>query len=320
VKNFKKGERVVVAFDIGCGSCFFCNKQLFSSCTNTNPTKEMEQLYGDRTAGMFGYSHLTGGHAGGQAEFARVPFADTNLLKIPEELQSVSDEKLLFFSDILPTAWHSVELGNVSKGDVVAIWGAGPVGILAARLAQIRGAKRVIVIDQEAYRLKFLQEKVPGTEIINFAQDKDVVGKLKEMTNYGPDVAIEAVGCHYTKSLVHTIQTKVGLETDSGDMLNEVIQAVRKGGRISVVGAYVGTVNMFNIGAFMEKQLTMAAGQTPCQKYWPTLLDLVQKGEIDPSMVISHVMSLEDAPKGYSIFNDKKDNCIKVVLKPSIKA
>jgi threonine dehydrogenase-like Zn-dependent dehydrogenase len=319
VKRFQKGDRVVAAFDIGCGACYFCKQQLCSSCDKTNPTWEMQKLYGDTTGGLFGYSHMTGGYNGGQAEYVRVPFGDTNLLKVPSDLQKWPDEKLLFLSDIYSTAWHGVSLANVKKDDVVAVWGCGPVGILIARLAQVRGAKRVIVIDNQEYRLKFLQEKVPGTEIINFKKDTDVVGKLKEMTEHGPDVAVEAVGFHYTKTWAHRLQVMLALESDSGDIINEIIQAVRKNGRVSLIGAYAGWINGFNIGGFMEKGLSMAGGQTPCQLYWDTLLDLIREGEIDPSIVITHILPLEEASKGYKIFDAKEDGCVKVVLKPGMK-
>jgi threonine dehydrogenase-like Zn-dependent dehydrogenase len=317
VTDIKKGDRVVAAFDFACGSCFFCKKGVHSSCSETNPKDNttQEQLYGDRTGGLAGYSHVTGGYAGGQAEYARVPNADVNLLKIPAD-SSLPDDKVLFLSDIFATAWHAVVLGEVADGDKVAIWGAGPVGILAARLAQLKGASQVILIDREAYRLKFAGEKVPGIQTVNFSEEKDVVAKLKAMTQYGPDVAIEAVGCHYTKSLLHKVETAVGLETDSGDVINEMIRAVRKGGRISVVGVYVNTINHFQFGPLFEKGLSLKAGQTPCQKYWPELLKIVTSGKVDPSMVITHRLPLSEAANGYKIFNDKEEGCVKVVLKP----
>jgi threonine dehydrogenase-like Zn-dependent dehydrogenase len=314
VKHVKKGDRVVACFDIGCGCCWFCEHELFSSCDRSNPSAAQEKLYGHRTAGLHGFGHLTGGWDGGQAEYARVPFADTNLLKVPDNL---SDEQVVFLSDILCTAWHANELGSVGKGDVVAIWGAGPVGILAAHCAQVRGAKRVILIDNQAYRLKHAAAKLPGLETINFGE-RNVLEAIKELAPNGPDVGIEAVGFHYTTSMLSKAQMLVGLETDPSDMLNEMIYAVRKGGRLSVVGVYAGKTNGLAIGAFMEKGMSMAAGQTPCQKYWEHLLKMIDAGEIDPTIVITHRMPLDQAPHAYKIFNDKTEGCIKVILKPGL--
>ncbi|WIA30950.1 hypothetical protein OEZ86_000999 [Tetradesmus obliquus] len=316
VTKVKRGDRVLVAFDIACGHCFFCNHGYQSSCDSTNPSKVQEAMYGQAAGGFFGYSHLTGGYQGGQADFVRVPFGDVNCLKVPDGL---ADHDALFLTDILPTAWHANEMGEVHEGDVVAIWGAGPVGILAAHCAQHRGARRVIMIDSVQDRLDFVKRKLPGVETLNF-KEKETVSALREMTanepGRGPDVVIEAAGFHYSKSWLHAIEMKLQLETDTADMLNEMITAVRKGGRISIVGVYIGFVNHLNIGAFMEKQLTMRGGQTPVQRYWPTLLPKVQAGELVPSMVITHVLPLEQAPKGYKIFNEKSDGCIKVVLQP----
>jgi threonine dehydrogenase-like Zn-dependent dehydrogenase len=325
VKNVQKGDRVVTAFDIGCHKCDYCTgkQKLYSSCDNTNDSKQQEQLYGHRTSGkkqktliikknlflilgMFGYSHVTGGWDGGQAQYVRVPFADTNTLKISS---SLPDEKVLFLSDILPTGWHATELGEVSAGQTVAIWGCGPVGMLAALSAQYKKASRVILIDNVQYRLDFAKKHLPGVETINFFK-RPTLEQLKELLPNGPDVGIEAVGCHYTKTASHK------LETDPSEILNEMIMAVRKGGMISVIGIYVGTTNGFNIGAFMEKGMRMAAGQTPCQRYWSTLLPLIEKGELDPSFVITHTVPLEKAPDMYKMFNDKTDSCVKVVLKP----
>ncbi|GAQ85860.1 Sorbitol dehydrogenase [Klebsormidium nitens] len=317
VTKFKPGDKVVACFDLGCGQCFYCKRGLWSCCQVTNPSKEQEAMYGDRTAGMHGYSAMTGAYEGGQAEYARVIFADVNLLKVPND---AADEKYLFLSDILPTAWHATELGEVSEGDTVAIWGAGPVGILAAHCAAARGAKRIIMVDNQTYRLDFATSKIPGLETVNFGEKK-VMETLKEMTGgHGPDVAIEAVGFHYCKSWTHAIETALMLETDPSEMLNEMIVSVRKGGRISIVGVYAGFTNHFNIGAFMEKQLTMRGGQTPVQKYWHDLKTLIDKGVLDPTMVLTHTLPLDQGPEGYKIFNDKTDGCVKVVLKPQLMA
>lgn len=318
VRSLSRGDRVVVAFDIACGSCFYCKRSVFSSCDSTNPSKEQEVMYGHHTAGIFGYSHLTGGWDGGQAEWVRVPFADNMCLKVPH---SIPDDDAVLLSDILPTAWHANEMGEVKEGDNVAIWGSGPVGVLAAHCAFQRGANRVVLIDQEAYRLAFAQEKMPRLEVINF-REKAVKDALHEMFQsqdghyIGPDVCIEAVGFHYANSWLHWAEMTLKLETDPSEILNQLIAVCRKGGRLSIVGVYAGYTNHFNIGAFMEKGLRMTGGQTPVQKYWKHLLHLVEEGQLTPSMVVTHHMPLEEGPKGYKIFNDKDDRCMKVVLKP----
>ncbi|KAG6542235.1 hypothetical protein Mapa_016363 [Marchantia paleacea] len=313
VKSVKKGDRVVVCFDIGCGECYFCSKlQAFSCCGNTNPSQDEKAMYGDRTAGFFGYSHLTGGYPGGQAEYVRVPLADVNTLQVPENL---SDEKVVLLSDILPTAWHANELGEVGEGDVVAIWGAGPVGILAAHCAQARGAKEVFLIDAVQYRLDFAKDKLPRLRTINFKQEK-VYDALRKVASHGVDVGIDAVGMHYANSVFHKVQKMTMMETDTPEIVNDIIYNVRKAGRVSVVGAYAGFTNHFNLGAFMEKSLTMRGGQTPVQKYWKHLLELVQKSQLNPSLVITHQPPLEQAPEMYKTFNDKVDNCVKVVMHP----
>jgi threonine dehydrogenase-like Zn-dependent dehydrogenase len=312
VKSVHEGDRVVAAFDIACGQCSACHRKDFSGCDSTNPSKEQELMYNDRTCGMFGYSHMTGGWEGGQAEYVRIPFADMNCLKVPEEMD---DEHAILLSDILPTAWHANELARVEKGDNVAIWGCGPVGILAAQCAFLRGANRVVIIDEQQHRLDFAVSKVKGLETINFLKKK-VTEELRRLFPHGPDVGIEAVGVHYVANWLHKVEYTLGLETDSTEVLNEIIYAVRKGGRIGIVGAYAGYANHFNLGAFMEKGLSMAGGQTPVQKYWPTLLPLVRSGELDPTTVITHVLGLGDAPEAYKHFNAKDEGWVKVLLKP----
>lgn len=314
VKNFKKGDRVVACFDIACGKCFFCDKlKLFTCCDCTNPSKEEEKLYGDRTAGFYGYSHMTGGWPGGQAEYTRVPMADVNLLKVPDDMP---DEKVILLSDILPTAWHANELGEVGSGDNVAIWGSGPVGILAAHVAKVRGADKVFLIDEVDYRLEYAKNKLPYVKTINFKKEQ-VYNKLREELPFGPDVGIDAVGMHYAHSVLNKIEMATGLETDTPEVLNDVIYNVRKGGRVSIIGAYGGYINHFNLGAFMEKSQTMRGGQTPCQRYWPKLLSMIRNGELDPTIVITHQGPLDQAPHLYQIFNDKQDGCIKVVMHPT---
>ncbi|KAI7835746.1 hypothetical protein COHA_010363 [Chlorella ohadii] len=270
---------------------------------------------------FFGYTHLTGGWDGGQAEFVRVPYADLNCLKVPDSLE---DDQVVLLSDILPTAWHSCELGEVGPGDRVAIWGAGPVGLLAAHCALARGAERVVLIDKEEFRLKFAKERISmgRLETINFKDTKPYTA-LREMfpDSGGPDVCIEAVGRHYTNSWLHWFETALKLETDPSDILNELIECCRKGGRVAVAGAYAGYCNHFNIGAFMEKCLTMRAGQTPVQKYWCKLLEMIEQGKLDPTFVITHRPPLEQATEAYKMFNDKAEGCIKarVVMKPGKK-
>lgn len=316
VKNVKKGDRVVVSFDIGCGRCSYCKGTMYSSCATTNPSADMEAMYGHRSGGFFGYSHMTGGWQGGQAEYVRVPMADVNTIKVPDNLP---DEKVLFLSDILPTAWHGCEMGEVGPTSNVAIWGAGPVGILAAMCAFNRGAKRVVLIDNLQYRLDWAQNAVKGVEVINYKETRHVDKHLREMFPefQGPDVCIECVGFHYAKTLLHTVEQKLMMENDPADILNEMIRSVRKGGCISIIGAYAGYTNHFNIGAFMEKCCTMRGGQCPVQRYWHDLLKKIESGEMDPTKVITHVLPLDQARHAYEIFNNKKDNCIKTVLAPN---
>jgi threonine dehydrogenase-like Zn-dependent dehydrogenase len=313
VKNIKKGDKVVACFDIACGQCWFCKHEDYSLCDATNNSKEEKELYGYTTAGFYGYSKVTGQWPGGQAQYARVPFADVNLLKLPKD---APDDKYILLSDILPTAWNANEMGDVGEGDCVAIWGAGPVGQLAAMLAyQVRKAAKVIIIDSEQYRLDHVRKHVPGVETINRKEHK-VPEKLLEIWPRGPDVGIEAVGCHYQNTLLHKAEMAVSLETDPSEMLDEMIYSVRKGGRISIVGVYVGYTNHYNIGAFMEKGMQMRGAQTPCQKFWGFLKDLIDEGKIDPTFVITHKPPLEEASEHYKMFDEKKDGVVKVVMKP----
>jgi len=310
VKNLKPGDRVVVSAVIADGTCTFCQKGEFSLCESTNPSKEMEALYGDRIAGIFGYSHLLGGYDGGQAEFARVPYADVNCLKVPEKLR---DEQVLFLSDIACTGWHANVLGEVKEGDTVAIWGLGPVGMMAAMWAKFRGAKRVIGIDNIPDRLFTASTKL-GIETINF-NETNPVHKLKEMIHNGPDVCIDAVGFRYSKGLLHSVQRAVRLETDTPEVLTECIMSCKKGGIVSIVGDYYSLSNGFPIGAAMEKGLTMRGSQVYVQKYWKELLGHIESGKVDPTFVISHHMPLEKADEAYEMF-DKKE-ALKIILKPS---
>ncbi|VXD25009.1 putative oxidoreductase, Zn-dependent and NAD(P)-binding [Planktothrix serta PCC 8927] len=316
VKNLKIGDRVVVPFTISCGHCFFCNRDLWSLCDNSNPNKWMaEKFYGHSPAGLFGYSHLLGGYAGGQAEYARVPFADVGPIKIPDGL---TDEQVLFLTDIFPTGYMAAENCNIQPGDIVAIWGCGPVGQFTIRSAFMLGAERVIAIDRFPERLQMAKDA--GAEIINY-EEVDPGEALKEMTGgRGPDACIDAVGmeAHGTDAmaLYDTVKQAVRLETDRPFVLRQAIVTCRKGGTVSVPGVYGGFIDKMPMGAIVNKGLTLRSGQTHVQKYLQPLLERIQKGDIDPTFVITHRMALDDAPKGYKIFRDKQENCIKVVLKP----
>lgn len=316
VKNLKKGDRAVIPFTISCGSCFFCNRDLWSLCDNSNPNAGFaEKIYGHSPAGLFGYSHLTGGYAGGQAEYARVPFADVGPLKIPDGL---SDEQVLFLTDIFPTGYMAAENCNIQPGDTVAVWGCGPVGQFAIRSAFMLGADRVIAIDRVPERLQMAA--AAKAEIINY-EEIDAGEAVTEMTGgRGPDSCIDAVGmeAHGTglDALYDKAKQAVRLESDRPTALRQVILACRKGGTVSIPGVYGGFVDKVPLGAAFNKGLTMKMGQTHVHRYLRPLLDRVQKGEIDPSFVITHRMNLSEAPHAYETFKHKKDNCIKVVLKP----
>jgi threonine dehydrogenase-like Zn-dependent dehydrogenase len=315
-KNLKIGDRVVVPFTISCGNCFFCQRDLWSLCDNSNPNGWMaEKLYGHSPAGLFGYSHLLGGYAGGQAEYARVPFADVGPLKIPDGL---TDEQVLFLTDIFPTGYMAAENCNIQPGDTVAIWGCGPVGQFAIRSAYMLGAERVIAIDRFPERLQMAKES--KAEIINY-EEVDAGEALKEMTGgRGPDACIDAVGmeAHGTDAiaLYDKIKQVFRLETDRPMVLRQAIIACRKGGTVSVPGVYGGFIDKVPMGAIVNKALTLKSGQTHVHRYLRPLLKRIQNGEIDPSFIITHRLPLEEAPNAYEIFKQKKENCIKVVLKP----
>ncbi len=317
VTNLRKGDRVVVPFTIACGHCFYCEQQLWSACDNSNPNSWMaEKAYGFSAAGLFGYSHMYGGYAGGQAEYARVPFADVGPIKVPD---SLPDDQVLFLSDIFPTGYMAAENCNITPGDIVAIWGCGPVGQFAIKSAFMLGAERVIAIDRVPERLAMARDKA-GAEIINY-EESDVIDTLKEMTGgRGPDSCIDAVGMESHGASIDAIADKakqvVRLGTDRPHVLREAIQACRKGGTISVPGVYGGLLDKVPFGAAFAKGLTFKMGQTHVQRYLRPLLDRVEQGEIDPSFIITHRLPLDDAPHAYKIFRDKQDECIKVVLQP----
>jgi threonine dehydrogenase-like Zn-dependent dehydrogenase len=318
VKNLKVGDRVVVPFPIACGQCFFCKRELWSCCDNSNPNAWMaEKLMGYSPAGLFGYTHMLGGYSGGQAEYVRVPFADVGPFKVPDEL---SDEQVLFLTDIFPTGYMAAENCDIRPGDTVAVWGCGPVGQFAIASALLLGAERVIAIDREPERLRMAAAQ-GGVETLNFEDVGNVVSTLAEMTGgIGPDACIDAVGMEaHVGGLVgmyDRVKQALMLETDRPVALREAILACRKGGTISVPGVYGGLLDKVPFGALMNKGLTVKTGQTHVHRYLKPLTRLIQEGKIDPSFVITHRMRLEDAPHGYDIFLNKQDECIKVVLKP----
>ncbi|MCW2994491.1 MAG: Threonine dehydrogenase [Conexibacter sp.] len=314
------GDRVVVPFPIACGDCWACRHELYSVCENSNPNAGMaEKMFGHSTAGIFGYSHLTGGYAGGQAEYARVPFADVGPIKIEDDLP---DEQVLFLSDIFPTGYMGAEFCEIQGGEVIAVFGAGPVGQFAIASAVMLGAERIIAIDQYAYRLDMARNKAGATDVINFAEDPDIVEQLKELTGgRGPDAVIDAVGMeaahgHGVVHAVDRVKQAARSESDRGHALRDAILACRPGGIVSVIGVYGGLLDKFPSGAFMNKGLTMKSGQCHVQRYLAPLYEHIRNGDIDPSFVVTHRLPLGEAPNGYETFKHKQDECVKVVLKP----
>ncbi|EGC47087.1 alcohol dehydrogenase [Histoplasma capsulatum var. duboisii H88] len=319
VKNLKKGDRVVASFQIACGDCKYCKQKLSSQCERTNASQLENEMYGSRTAGMFGYSHLTGGFAGGQAEYVRVPYAETNLLPLPA---NVPDEKGLYLSDVLGTAWHCVVDTGVQDGDVVAIWGAGPIGQMCAEFSFMHGADRVIIIDggAGAWRLGFVKEKLPRVETVDFStlrSGESVTSVLKEMVRggQGPDVALECAAGEYAKGWAHYIEIILGAETDTSEILNEMVTSVRNFGRCGITGIYVGYTNHFNIGSLMQRGVRLIGnGQAPIQKYWEHLLSLVKSGELDPLQMVSTRIKLEDLDLLYRMCDERKKGIQKVFV------
>jgi threonine dehydrogenase-like Zn-dependent dehydrogenase len=315
--KLKVGDRVVVPFPIACGACAACRAGLYSVCENTNPNAGLaEKFFGHPIAGIFGYSHLAGGFAGGQAQYARVPFADVGPLRISPDL---TDEQVLFLSDILPTGYMGAEMCDITKGDVVAVWGAGPVGQFAMDSARVLGADRIIAIDREPYRLRMAEQA--GYTTIDLEQ-ADVRLELLELTGgRGPDKCIDAVGMEATHGnhLISTydrVKQATRAETDRPYALRQAIMSCRNGGIVSVIGVYGGFIDKFPAGAWMNRGLTLRTGQCHVQRYMKPLLARIQRGEINPARVITHRLPLSQAAHGYDIFKHKKDNCEKVVLKP----
>jgi threonine dehydrogenase-like Zn-dependent dehydrogenase len=317
VTNLNVGDRVVVPFPIACGHCSQCERELYSLCENSNPNAWMaEKMYGYSPCGIFGYSHMLGGYAGGQAEYARVPFADVGPLKVPDGL---TDDQVLFLSDIFPTGYMAAEVCNIQPGDTIAVWGCGPVGQFAIKSAYLLGAERVIAIDRFEYRLEWARERA-GADTLNY-EEVNVLEALKEMTGgRGPDSCIDAVGLEgHGPGLAYAydrVKQAMMMETDRPVALREAILACRGGGTVSVAGVYGGFIDKFPMGAIVNRSLTIKSGQTHVQHYMRPLLQRIENGDIDPSFVISHRMRLEDAPTGFSVFNDKQDECMKVVLTP----
>ncbi len=319
VTNLKVGDRVVVPFTISCGQCFFCKKGLFSGCERSNPSpnrKVAEELWGHSPAGLFGYTHLLGGYAGGQAEYLRVPYADVGPIKVPSTL---TDEQVLFLSDIFPTGYMGADMCEIQPGDTIAVWGCGPVGQFAIRSAFLLGAERVIAIDTVPERLQMARDG--GAVTLDFGKD-DIYDSLQEMTSgRGPDACIDAVGTEASvtasaDSVLDRVKQAAMLGTDRPHVLRQAITNCRNGGIVSIVGIYGGLLDKVPMGSAINRGLTFRMAQTPVQRYLRPLLERIEKGEIDPSFVITHSGKLEDGPDLYRVFRDKQDECIKVVLKP----
>lgn len=314
VKNLQIGDRVVVPFNIACGNCYFCERKMFSACDNSNPNPGMAELgTGQACAGLFGYTHMCGGYAGGQAEYVRVPFADVGPLVVPDDL---SDEQVLFLSDIFPTGYMAAENCDIEPGHIVAVWGAGPVGQFAIRSAFMLGAERVFAIDRFPERLALAREA--GAEVINY-ENEDVYEYLQEVTGgQGPDACIDAVGMeaegHTIDALMDSAKAIFRVQPDRAHALRQAIRSCRKGGVVSVPGVYIGLIDKFNFGMAFNKGLNFKMGQTHTHKYMRPLLERIQTGQIDPSFVISHRMTLDEAPEGYKMFRDKQQACTKIVM------
>ncbi len=316
VQNLKQGDRVVVPFNIACGRCWFCEQQQFSLCDNSNPNAWLAQTaYGHSPAGLFGYSHMLGGYAGGQAEYVRVPFADVGPFKVPE---GMGDEKVLFLTDIFPTGYQAAENCNIQKGDTVAVWGCGPVGQFAIRSAKLLGAERVIAIDDVAERLEMA--KAAGAETLDFDDDSVYEALMEATGGMGPDSCIDAVGLEAHGASLDAIYDRIKvaayMATDRAHVLRQAIRVCRKGGTISIPGVYGGLIDKFPMGPAFGKSLTFKMGQTHVHRHLPKLMKHIEEGEIDPSFVITHRFDLADAAEAYETFHDKADECIKVVLRP----
>ncbi|KDQ09174.1 hypothetical protein BOTBODRAFT_165022 [Botryobasidium botryosum FD-172 SS1] len=318
VKNLKPGQRVVASFQIACGKCEYCKKNWSSLCDRTNSSSFQNAMYGHRDAGLFGYSHMAGGFPGGQAEYVRVPLGEVNLLPLPD---NVADERALWLSDVLPTSYHAVADTVIDKGDVVGVWGLGPIGQCVVRWALLKGASRVIVVDRIPERLRLAAE-VPGVETIDFSEHTDVVKRIQELVPGGLDVAIDAGTFHQPKTLLHKIQKALMLETDVPEIINETIMAVKKGGRIGIIAAYGGFMNNFNIGAVMEKGIRLIGnGQAPVHRYWKELLqEYIIPGKFDPKFMVTHRVSLDEFVELYEAFDRREGGVNKVFVETKFSA
>lgn len=316
--TLKKGQRVVVPFTISCGGCFHCKIQQYSACDNSNPAEKQdasEMMYGHASSGLFGYSHMTGGYSGGQAEYVRVPFSDVGPIVVPDHL---TDEQVLFLSDILPTGWMAAENAQIEPDDTVAVWGCGPVGLFAIQSALVMGAAKVIAIDHYPHRLELARQL--GAEVINF-RESNVAEALMEMSGgIGVDAVIDAVGMEShgfaIENMLDVVKQKVGMGADRSHALRQALLAVRKGGRVSIPGVYGGLTDKFPLGALMEKGLQIRTGQTHVQRYMKDLLEKIEDGTLDTTFLISHRLPLEQAADGYRNFKEQQDTWTKVVLKP----
>jgi threonine dehydrogenase-like Zn-dependent dehydrogenase len=319
VSHVEVGDRVVVPFNMACGDCFFCKRELYSLCDKTNRNYELAaKLMGYSPSGLFGYTHMLGGYPGGQAQYVRVPFAHFGVFKMPE---GIPDEKLLFLGDILSTGYMAAENCTIQTDETVAIWGAGPVGLFAAKSAQLLGAKQIIIIDRVKERLTMAEANIPGVKAINFHESDKLIEELRDLTDgRGPDKTIDAVGLEAHSEGLQGMYDKakhmVKAETDRIGALREIIINTRKGGTVSIAGVYGGVADKFPVGPMMNKALTIRQGQTHTHRYVKPLLARIESGDIDPSFVITHSLPISEAPNGYDMFREKKDGCIKVVLKP----
>lgn len=315
VQRIKRGDRVVASFQIACGNCRFCSKKLSSQCERTNSSSVANAMYGHRTAGVLGYSHFAGGYAGGQAEYVRLPFGDVNLLKVPE---GITDEQALFLSDVLPTSYNCVVDTGVYDGDTVGVWGMGPIGLFTCIWAFLKGAKRVIAIDNVPWRLEYAKKRIPNLETIDYGKVKSVGDALKEMAPGGLDVSLECAAGEFAKSILQKVEIAVGLETDTSDIINEMVYSTRPYGRVGITGVYSGFTNHFPIGKVMQTGIRFIGnGQAPVHMYWETILnDYIIPGKIDPNIMISHRIDLSEMAELYKRFDNRKpeDGLMKVFV------
>ncbi|KAI8370142.1 chaperonin 10-like protein [Choanephora cucurbitarum] len=312
VTKVQPGDRVVASFNIACGKCQYCQKKLFSACDNTNNSSVMQKLFGHRISGIIGYSHFVGGFSGGQAEYARILFGNTNLVKIPEQ---VPDEKALYLSDIVPTSYHALWSADVQEGDVVGVWGLGPIGLCAVQwLRNVYKAKRIIAIDNVPERLELAKVRW-GAEVINFEKDKDVSAKVLELVPEGLDRSIDCAGFRYAKSLLHKAERAVGLETDTSEVINEMVRSTKKYGTMALIADYAAYANHVLVGGIMEKGLRLVGcGQAPIQRHWDKCLEHISKDEFDPTVILTHRFPFEQTPEVYRRFDLKEANIMKVFL------